>query len=117
MTSTFDALITELINKTKMNDRVSVVMMAKEKQNLISKSSMMCSHCKKSGHEKSICFLKYSHKKKKFETNKISKQKTKTKNKRSKSFKLSNDKSLVKFNNDVIILVFMSLAESHLVSA
>ena len=117
MTSTFNALIIKLINKTRMKNRVLIAMMTREKQNLISKSLMTCSHCKKSDHEKPICFLKYSHKKKKFEANKTSKQKAKAKNKRGKFPKSSNDKFLVKSNDDVTTLAFMSLAGPHLVNA
>jgi len=64
-TSTFNFLAAELIDKARMKNNKSSVAMAfcdKPKSTLL---SLQCSHCKKTDHEKLMCFVKYPHKKKK----------------------------------------------------
>jgi len=62
-TSTFNFLIAELIDEARMKDNKSFIAMAfHDKPKL---SSLQCSHCKKTDHEKPMCFAKYPHKKKK----------------------------------------------------
>jgi len=62
-TSTFDFLAAELIDEARMKNNKSFIAMAfcgKPKLSLL-----QCSHCKKTNHEKPMCFVKYPHKKKK----------------------------------------------------
>jgi len=62
-TFTFDSLTAELIDEARMkNNKSSVVMAFYDKPKL---SSLQCLHCKKTDHEKPMCFAKYPHKKKK----------------------------------------------------
>ncbi len=64
-TFTFDFLIAELIDEARMkNNKSSVVMAFCDKSKLMS-LLLQCLHCKKTDHEKPMCFVKYSHKKKK----------------------------------------------------
>jgi len=66
-TSTFDFLVAELIDEARMkNNKSSVVMAFHDKPKLMS-SPLQCSHCKKTDHEKPMCFVKYPHKKKKLD--------------------------------------------------
>ena len=63
-TFTFDFLTAELIDEARMKNNKSFVAMAfcdKSKLSL----SLQCLHCKKTDHEKPMCFVKYPHKKKK----------------------------------------------------
>ncbi len=63
-TSTFNFLAAELIDEARMkNNKSSVAMAFHDKPKLL--LSLQCSHCKKTGHEKPMCFVKYPHKKKK----------------------------------------------------
>ncbi len=64
-TFTFDFLVAELIDKARMKNNKSSVAMTfcdKPKSALL---SLQCLHCKKTDHEKPMCFAKYPHKKKK----------------------------------------------------
>jgi len=66
-TSTFDFLAAELIDEARMKNNKSFIAMAfcgKSKLSL----SLQCLHCKKTDHEKPMCFVKYPHKKKKLNT-------------------------------------------------
>jgi len=64
-TSTFDFLIAELIDKAKMKNNKSSVVMAFHDKSKLMLSSLQCLHCKKTDHEEPMCFVKYPHKKKK----------------------------------------------------
>jgi len=63
-TFTFDFLVAELIDEARMKDNKSSVAMAFCDKSKLS-SSLQCLHCKKTDHEKPMCFIKYPHKKKK----------------------------------------------------
>jgi len=66
-TSTFNFLMAELIDEARMkNNKSSVAMTFHDKSKLMS-LSLQCLHCKKTGHEKPMCFAKYPHKKKKLD--------------------------------------------------
>ena len=65
-TSTFNFLAAELIDKARMKNNKSSVAMAFCGKPKLS-SSFQCLHCKKTGHEKPMCFVKYPHKKKKLD--------------------------------------------------
>jgi len=63
-TFTFDFLTAELIDEARMKNNKSFIVMAfcdKPKLLLL----LQCLHCKKTDHEKPMCFVKYPHKKKK----------------------------------------------------
>jgi len=117
-TSTFDFLVAELIDEARMKNNKSSVAMTfcdKPKSVLL---SLQCSHCKKTDHEKLMCFVKYPHKKKKLDAAWAAKKKDKL---------LSSDKFSGKFFNNVksifdktddnaTMLSFMFVIESHLMS-
>jgi len=117
-TFTFDFLIAELIDEARMkNNKSSVVMAFCDKSKLMS-LLLQCLHCKKTDHEKPMCFVKYSHKKKKLNAAWAAKKKSKS---------LLSDKFLSKFFNNVksifdktddnaTTLSFMFVIESHLMS-
>jgi len=64
-TFTFNFLVVELINEARMkNNKSFIVMTFHDKPKLMS-LLLQCSHCKKTNHEKLMCFIKYPHKKKK----------------------------------------------------
>jgi len=67
ITFTFDFLAAELIDEAKMKNNKSFVMMIFCDKLKLMLSSLQCSHCKKTDHEKLMCFVKYSHKKKKLD--------------------------------------------------
>jgi len=64
-TSTFDFLIAELIDEARMKNNKSFIAMAFCGKSKLMSLSLQCSHCKKTDHEKPMCFVKYPHKKKK----------------------------------------------------
>ena len=64
-TFTFDFLVTELIDKTRMKNNKSFIAMTFCDKSKLTLLSLQCSHCKKTDHEKPMCFVKYPHKKKK----------------------------------------------------
>ncbi len=117
-TSTFDFLAAELIDEARMKNNKSFVAMAfcdKPKSVL---SSVQCLHCKKTDHEKPMCFVKYPHKKKKLDAAQAAKKKGKL---------LSSDKFSGKFFNNIkstfdktddnaTTLSFMFIIGSHLMS-
>ncbi len=64
-TSTFNFLAAELIDEARMKNNKSSVAMAFCDKPKLMLLSLQCSHCKKTDHEKPMCFVKYPHKKKK----------------------------------------------------
>jgi len=64
-TFTFDFLVAELIDDARMKDNKSSVAMAFHDKPKLTLSLLQCLHCKKTDHEKPMCFVKYPHKKKK----------------------------------------------------
>jgi len=64
-TSTFDFLVAELIDEARMKNNKSFVVMNFCDKSKLTSLSLQCSHCKKTDHEKHMCFVKYPHKKKK----------------------------------------------------
>jgi len=117
-TSTFDFLIVKLIDETRMKNNKSFVVMAFHDKSKLMLLSLQCSHCKKTDHEKPMCFAKYPHKKKKLNAAWAAKKKGKLS---------SSDKFLSKFFNNVksifnktggnaTTLSFMSVIGSHLMS-
>jgi len=64
-TFTFDFLTAELIDEARMKNNKSFIVMAFHDKSKLMLSSLQCSHCKKTDHEKPMCFAKYPHKKKK----------------------------------------------------
>jgi len=118
-TSTFNFLVTELIDEARMKNNKSFIAMAFHDKSKLMSLSLQCSHCKKTDHEKHMCFVKYPHKRKKFNAAWAAKKKSK--------LLLSSDKFLSKsFNNvkstfnktdgNVTTLSFMFVIESHLMS-
>jgi len=117
-TFTFNFLAAELIDEARMkNNKSSVAMTFCGKPKLTS-SLLQCSHCKKTDHEKPMCFAKYPHKKKKLNAAWAAKKKGKL---------LSSDKFSGKFFNNIksifnktddnaTTLSFMSVIGSHLMS-
>jgi len=79
---------------------------------------LQCLHCKKTNHEKLMCFIKYSHKKKKLNAAWAVKKKNKllSSDKFSDKF-FNNVKSIFdKTDDNVTMLSFMFIIESHLMS-
>jgi len=112
-TSTFNFLAAELIDEARMKDNKSFIAMAfcdKPKLSL----SLQCLHCKKTDHEEPMCFVKYSHKKKKLDAASAAKKKEKSlsSDKFSSKFKSTSDKT----DGNVTTLSFMSVIGSHLMS-
>jgi len=67
-TSTFDFLAAKLIDEARMKNNKSFIAMAFcGKPKLTSSSTLQCLHCKKTDHEEHMCFVKYPHKRKKFD--------------------------------------------------
>jgi len=66
-TSTFNFLTAELIDEARMKNNKSSVAMAFCNKSKLTSSSLQCLHCKKTDHEKPMCFVKYPHKKKKLD--------------------------------------------------
>jgi len=65
ITFTFNFLAAELIDEARMkNNKSFIVMIFCDKSKSVL-SSLQCLHCKKTDHEKPMCFVKYPHKKKK----------------------------------------------------
>jgi len=64
-TSTFNFLVAELIDEAKMKNNKSSVAMAFHDKPKLMLLLLQCLHCKKTDHEKPMCFVKYPHKKKK----------------------------------------------------
>jgi len=64
-TFTFDFLAAELIDEARMKNNKSFIAMAFCDKSKLTLLSLQCSHCKKTDHEKPMCFVKYPHKKKK----------------------------------------------------
>ncbi len=117
-TFTFNFLAVKLIDEARMkNNKSSVVMAFHDKSKLMS-SSLQCLHCKKTDHEKPMCFVKYPHKKKKLNAAWAAKKKSKSSSSDkflSKSF--NNVKSTFdKTDDNVTTLSFMFAIESHLMS-
>jgi len=67
-TFTFNFLATELIDKARMKNNKSFIAMTFCGKSKLTLSSLQCLHCKKTDHEKPMCFIKYPHKKKKLNT-------------------------------------------------
>ncbi len=117
-TSTFDFLTAELIDEAKMkNNKSSVVMAFHDKPKLMS-SSLQCLHCKKTDHEKPMCFVKYPHKKKKLDAAWAAKKKGKLSSSDKFSDKFFNNvKSIFnKTDDNATTLSFMFVIGSHLIS-
>ncbi len=117
-TSTFDFLVAELIDEVKMKNNKSFVAMAFHDKSKLMLLSLQCSHCKKTDHEKLMCFVKYPHKKKKLNAAWAAKKKDKLllSDKFSDKF-FNNVKSILnKTDDNVITLSFMFVIESHLMS-
>jgi len=66
-TSTFDFLAVELIDETRMKNNKSFIVMAFCGKSKLVSLLLQCLHCKKTDHEKPMCFVKYPHKKKKLD--------------------------------------------------
>ncbi len=66
-TSTFNFLTVELIDEARMKNNKSFVVMTFHGKSKLMLSLLQCSHCKKTNHEKLMCFVKYLHKKKKLD--------------------------------------------------
>jgi len=66
-TFTFDFLAAELIDEARMKNNKSFIAMAFCGKSKLTSSSLQCSHCKKTDHEEHMCFVKYPHKRKKFD--------------------------------------------------
>ena len=64
-TSTFNFLAAELIDEARMKNNKSFIAMTFHDKSKLMLLSLQCSHCKKTDHEKPMCFVKYPHKKKK----------------------------------------------------
>jgi len=64
-TSTFDFLVAELIDEARMKNNKSFVAMTFHGKPKSVSLLLQCLHCKKTDHEKHMCFVKYPHKKKK----------------------------------------------------
>ncbi len=116
-TSTFNFLVAELIDEARMKNNKSFVVMAfcdKPKLLLL----LQCSHCKKTDHVKPMCFVKYSHKKKKLNAAWAAKKKDKLSSSDKFSGKFFNNvKSIFdKTDGNVTTLSFMFVIESHLMS-
>jgi len=116
-TSTFNFLVTELIDEARMkNNKSSVVMAFCDKPKL--SLSLQCLHCKKTGHEEPMCFVKYPHKKKKLDAAWAAKKKGKLSssdkflNKSFNNVKSTSDKT----GDNVTTLSFMFAIGSHLMS-
>jgi len=105
-TSTFNFLAAELIDEARMKNNKSFIAMAFcDKSKLL--LSLQCSHCKKTGHEEPMCFIKYPHKKK----SKLSLS-DKFSGKSFNNVKSTSDKT----DDNVTTLSFMFVIESHLMS-
>ncbi len=66
-TSTFNFLAAELIDEARMKNNKSFIAMAFCGKSKLTSSLLQCLHCKKTDHEKLMCFVKYPHKKKKLD--------------------------------------------------
>ncbi len=66
-TSTFNFLAAELIDEARMKDNKSFIAMAFCDKSKLMSLPLQCLHCKKTDHEKPMCFVKYPHKKKKLD--------------------------------------------------
>jgi len=64
-TFTFNFLTAELIDEARMKNNKSFVVIAFHDKSKLMLLSLQCLHCKKTDHEKPMCFAKYPHKKKK----------------------------------------------------
>ncbi len=118
-TFTFDFLVTELIDEARMNDNKSSVAMTFHDKPKLMLLSLQCSHCKKTNHEKPMCFVKYPHKKKKLDAAWAAKKKNKLLSSSDKflSKSFNNVKSIFnKTGDNVTTLSFMFVIESHLMS-
>ncbi len=118
-TFTFNFLVAELINEAKMkNNKSFVVMIFHNKPKLL--LLLQCLHCKKTDHEKPMCFVKYPHKKKKLNAAWAAKKKGKLLSLLSDKFSdkfFNNVKSTFnKADDNVTTLSFMFIIESHLMS-
>jgi len=115
-TPTFDSLAAELIDEARMEDNKSSVAMAfRGKPKSSSSSSLQCSYCKKTGHEESMCYTKYPHKRKENDAAWAAKKKGKSllsdrfSGKSSNNVKSTSDKA----GGNATTLSFMSAIESH----
>jgi hypothetical protein len=79
---------------------------------------LQCLHCKKTDHEKLMCFVKYPHKKKKLDAAWAVKKKSKSllSDKFSDRFFNNVKSTFNKTDDNVTMLSFMSVIESHLMS-
>ncbi len=121
-TSTFDFLTAELIDEARMKNNKSFIAMAFHDKSKLALLLLQCLHCKKTDHEKPMCFVKYPHKKKKLNAAWAAKKKGKL----SSSDKFSSKFSDKFFNNvkltfnktddNATTLSFMFVIESHLMS-
>ncbi len=118
-TSTFDFLVAELIDEARMKNNKSFVAMAFCGKPKSMSLSLQCSHCKKTDHEKLMCFVKYPHKKKKLNAAWAAKKKGKLLSSSDKFLNkfFSNVKSTFnKTGDNVTTLSFMFVIGSHLMS-
>jgi len=117
-TFTFNFLAAELIDKARMKNNKSFITMTFHDKLKLTSSSLQCLHCKKTDHEKLMCFIKYPHKKKKLDAAWAVKKKNKLLSSNKFSDKFFNNIKLIfnKSNNNVTTLSFMSVIELHLMS-
>ncbi len=117
-TFTFDFLVAELIDEAKMKNNKSFVVMAFCGKPKLS-SSLQCLHCKKTDHEKPMCFVKYPHKKKKLNAAWAAKKKGKllsSSDKFSDKFFNNIKSTFDKTDDNVTTLSFMFVIGLHLMS-
>jgi len=117
-TFTFNFLAAELIDKARMKNNKSFVTMTFHDKSKLTSSSLQCLHCKKTDHEKLMCFIKYPHKKKKLDAAWAVKKKNKLLSSNKFSDKFFNNIKLIfnKSDNNVTTLSFMFVIELHLMS-
>jgi len=117
-TFTFNFLAVKLIDKARMKNNKSFIVMTFCDKPKLTSLLLQCLHCKKTNHEKLMCFIKYSHKKKKLNAAWAVKKKNKllSSDKFSDKF-FNNVKSIFdKTDDNVTMLSFMFIIESHLMS-
>jgi len=66
-TFTFNFLAVKLIDEARMKNNKSFIAMTFHDKSKLMLLLLQCLHCKKTDHEKPMCFVKYPHKKKKLD--------------------------------------------------
>ncbi len=117
-TFTFDFLTAELIDETRMKNNKSFIVMAFCDKPKLMLLLLQCLHCKKTDHEKLMCFVKYPYKKKKLNAAWAAKKKGKSLSSDKFSGKFFNNVKLIfnKTDDNATTLNFMFVIESHLMS-